>query len=162
MGLFVPAYDHVSPFRRGRDFCCDLLVDLESGRADVWADGRDQARRLRARFNKRVHRACEHAGDTPTPAGMHSGHCARRWVGEENRHAIGDAHADRDSRTGRHQGIRVESTCAEDVVAPIHASHSAPVDLRGLEKRCRRDAQSFSYAAIVFLDVHRVVAHRAR
>ncbi len=79
---------------RVRERVGDLGPDLEVPRRDARAHGRDEVFRPRAGGAKRLDRARHDARDDASPAGVHRGHRARARIGEEDGHAVGDAHED--------------------------------------------------------------------
>ena len=79
----------------------DAVVDLVAAGTDARTDRGHQIRRRDSQVRDRLDSGRRDAGGGSAPAGVHGRDHAAVTIGDQNRHAVGDAHSDGARRIGR-------------------------------------------------------------
>ena len=146
----------------GKHLLCDVLAHLVVCHGDMRADGGADVLGGCAEIAHLLHRLAHDVADRAAPSRMHRGDHARAGIGKQDRHAVGDANAERRALGTAHQRIPLKRSGGIDTVTAhlaIHHDHVRRMDLRHDDQRLGIDIDRLTEALdILFHDDIRVAA----
>lgn len=125
----------------------NFLADLESARANVRTDRRDE---ILGRMRHHVDRLTHDARNDASPTGMNSRHVATRGMREEHRNAIGGTRSHCEARSPCNERVALSIGDYRSDVSLTDFTHANAMHLSLFEKSFDRDLESIDEAAAVF------------